>query len=44
MMIEQGQDPSQIQKAQRQSIQQTGILTFKNVAINWYKTKSHTHD
>ena len=40
MMIEQGQDPSQIQKAQRQSIQQPGILTFKDVALDWYKTKS----
>ena len=40
MMIEQGQDPSKIQKAQRQSIQQSGILTFKDVALDWYKTKS----
>jgi integrase len=40
IIIEQGQDPSQIQKAQRQSIQQPGILTFKDVALDWYKTKS----
>lgn len=40
VLITQGQDPSSIQKRQRNSTQQPEDSTFKDIALDWFKTKS----
>ena len=40
VLISQGQDPSAVQKMQKQSRQQPTSTTFKEIALDWHKTKS----